>query len=451
MTARWFGGRGRALRHPAQYIVVTFLSAIAAGTVLLMMPGASRAEGSASFGTAMFTSASAACVTGLTVVDTEGYWTGFGQVVILALVQIGGLGAMTLTSLLLIALSRRLGIRQMVVVAAETGSLRLGDVKALTLAVLRITLAVEGVVAVILFARFWTAHDEGVGRAAYLGVFHAISAFNNAGFALFDDSLVGFQRDPIVLLVVALAVIAGSLGFPVWRQLVSNPRRPRRWDLHTKITVLATSVLLVVGWVLLLWFEWGNRDTMGPLSAPHKFVNGFFMSVVGRTAGFDSVQVAAMDDTSHLLTMILMFIGGGSGSTAGGIKVTTFAVLGWMMWAEVRGERDVDVFHRRLPMDMQRQATTVALLATGGVVTATMVLLALTHFQLEDVVFESVSALGTVGLSTGITPGLSTSAQFVVTFLMFVGRVGPPTLFAALVLRSRERLYRHPEERVIIG
>lgn len=451
MTTRWFGGRGRVLHHPAQYIVVTFLSAITIGTVLLMLPVARRAHGGTSFSTALFTSASASCVTGLTVVDTEAYWSGFGQVVILGLVQVGGLGAMTLTSLLLVVLSRRLGIRQMVVLAAETGSLRLGDVKALTLAVLRITLAVEAAAAAILFLRFWSSHEAGVARSAYLGVFHAVSAFNNAGFVLFDDSLVGQQRDPLVLIVIALAVIGGSLGFPVWRQLIADPRRPRRWDLHTKITVLATGVLLVAGWLLLSWFEWGNQDTMGRLPVGHKLVNGFFMSVVGRTAGFDSMHIAAMDDTSHFLTMILMFIGGGSGSTAGGIKVTTFAVLGWIMWAEVRGERDVDVFRRRLPLDLQRQAATVAFLATGGVVVATMVLLALTDFQLAAVVFEAVSALGTVGLSTGITSALPVPAELLVVGLMFVGRVGPPTLFAALVLRSRERLYRHPEERVIIG
>jgi Trk-type K+ transport system membrane component len=310
---------------------------------------------------------------------------------------------------------------------------------------------VEAAVAVVLLLRFWLTHGEPFGRSLWLAVFHSVSAFNNAGFALFSDSLVGYQSDPVLLVVVALAIIAGGLGFPVWRQVAAAPRRPREWDLHAKVTVLATLALLVSGWALFAWFEWTNPATFGPLSTGDSAVNAFFHSVTTRTAGFHAIDIAGLDEASHLLTTILMFIGGGSGSTAGGIKVTTFALLGWVMWAEVRGERDVDMFNRRVPTDVQRQALTVALMAVGGSVVASMLLLALTPFELADVVFESVSALGTVGLSTGITPALPVPAHLVLTVLMFIGRVGPPTLFAALVLRDRERLYRHPEERIIIG
>jgi potassium uptake TrkH family protein len=451
MTTRLRRRSGDLLRHPAQYIVLTFAAASVAGTALLMLPWSTQRGGGASFTTALFTSTSAVCVTGLAVVDTPGYWSGFGQVVILVLMQVGGLGIMTLSSLLLIVLSRRLGLRQRVIAASQTGSLRLGDVRSLVVGVVRMTVAVEAVVAVVLFARFWLTHGEPVGRSAYLALFHSVSSFNNAGFALFSDNLVGYQEDPVVLIVVALAIIAGGLGYPVWRQVAAQPRHPRRWDLHSKVTVLTTAALVVVGWALFTWFEWHNEATFGPMSAGDSVVNGFFQSVTTRTAGFNAVDIAALDDTSHLLTMILMFIGGGSGSTAGGIKVTTFAILGWVMWAEVRGESDVNVFRRRVPTDVQRQALTVALMAVGGVVGASMVLMAVTPFQLEDVVFECVSALGTVGLSTGITPSLPVPARLVVTVLMFVGRVGPPTLFAALVLRDRERLYRNPEERIVIG
>ncbi|MEW6471131.1 MAG: potassium transporter TrkG [Actinomycetota bacterium] len=442
---------GGVLRHPAQYIVVTFLATSLAGTLLLLLPVATRAPGRASWTTALFTSTSATCVTGLAVVDTPRYWSGFGQVVILGLIQVGGLGIMTLSSLLVIILSRRLGIRQRLVAAAQTGTLRLGDVRSLVVAVIKMTIAVETAVAVVLLLRFWLAHDTSLGRAAVLGVFHAISAFNNAGFALFSDSLIGYQTDLVMLVVIALAIIAGGLGFPVWRQIAATAGRPSEWDLHSKITVLTTIGLISVGWVLFTWFEWTNAATFGKLSTPESVVNGFFQSVTPRTAGFNAIDIAELNDTSHLLTTILMFIGGGSGSTAGGIKVTTFALLGWVMWAEVRGERDVDVFRRRVPTDIQRQALTVALMAVGGVVGSTMLLLTITPFELADVVFESVSALGTVGLSTGITPSLSEPARLVVTALMFAGRVGPPTVFAALVLRDRERLYRHPEERIIIG
>lgn len=439
------------LRHPAQYIVVTFSATSLAGTFLLLLPVATRSPGGAPFTTALFTATSATCVTGLTVVDTPAYWSGFGQGVILALIQIGGLGIMTLSSLLVIVLSRRLGIRQRVVAAAQTGTLRLGDVRSLVVAVLKMTIAVEAAVALVLLLRFWLAHDEAFGRAAYLAVFHSVSAFNNAGFALFSDSLVGHQTDRVILVVIALAVVIGGLGFPVWRQIAGQPRRPSHWDLHAKITVLTTAGLIIGGWLLYMWFEWTNPATLGSLSVVDSATNGFFQSVTTRTAGFDALGTGALRDTSQLLTTILMFIGGGSGSTAGGIKVTTFALLGWVMWAEVRGERDVGVFRRRVPTDVQRQALTVALMAVGGAVAASMLLLALTPFELADVAFESVSALGTVGLSTGITPSLPISGQLVVTALMFIGRVGPPTLFAALVLRERERLYRRPEERIIIG
>ncbi|MGE0879273.1 MAG: TrkH family potassium uptake protein [Acidimicrobiia bacterium] len=444
-------GRRGGLRHPAQYIVVTFFVTSLLGTVLLMLPVSTQTGRAAPFTTALFTSTSATCVTGLSVVDTPGYWSGFGHVVILGLIQVGGLGIMTLTSLLVIVMSRRLGIRQRVIAAAQTGSLRLGDVKRLVVGVVKMTVAVEAVVAAVLFVRFWSTHDEPFGRAVWLGVFHAVSAFNNAGFALFSDNLVAYRTDAVVLLVVAAAVVIGGLGYPVWRQIAAAPLRPRSWDLHAKVTTLATVALLVAGWGLFTWFEWTNHATFGPLSTVDSLANGLFHSVSTRTAGFNAVDMAGLDEASHLLTMILMFIGGGSGSTAGGIKVSTFALLGWVMWAEVRGESDVDVFRRRIPTDVQRQALTVALMAVGGTVGASMLLLALTPFPLEAIVFEAVSALGTVGLSTGITPELSVPARLIVTLLMFVGRVGPPTVFAALVLRERQRAYRHPQERIIIG
>ncbi len=451
MVVRWLREPTRVLRHPAQYIVVAFLAASLLGTALLMLPIATQDVGGAPFSTALFTATSATCITGLAVVDTATYWSGFGQGVILVLIQAGGLGIMTLATLLVVTLSGRLGLRQRMIAAAQTGTVRIGDVKELLRQIVTVTLVVEASVAAALLLRFWLAHDEPFGRSAYLAVFHAVSAFNNAGFALFSENLMGYQTDGILLGLLGVAIIMGGLGFPVWRQILSRRGPFRRWDLHAKLTVLAPAVLIGSGWLLFTWFEWTNPDTFGALSAPQSVANGFFQSVTSRTAGFNTVDIAAMNDTSHLLTMILMFIGGGSASTAGGIKVTTFALLGWVMWAEVRGERDVIVLGRRVPTDVQRQALTVALMAVGGVVVATLLLLTLTGFAFPDVVFEAVSALGTVGLSTGITPALPVPAQLVVTLLMFMGRVGPPVLFAALVLRTRERLYRLPEERIIIG
>lgn len=439
------------LRHPAQYIVVGFVGASLVGAALLSIPAASQLPGRPPALTALFTATSAVCVTGLIVVDTPEYWTGLGEGIILALIQIGGFGIMALTSLVVVAFARRLGLRQRLLAAAETGSVNLGDVRQLLFSVARLSLTVEAVVAVALALRFWIAHDEALGRAVYLGVFHAVSAFNNAGFSLFSENLIGFNGDLFLLLVLSATVVFGGLGFPVWLQIARNPRLPRRWNLHAKMTVVTTVFLIVSGWALLAWFEWTNPATLGTMSAPDSVVNALFQSVMTRTAGFNSIDIANMREPSRLLMEILMFIGGGSASTAGGIKVTTFALLGYVMWAQVRGNPDVAVFERRIPDDTQRQAVTVALLAMGAVVVATMALLATTTLSRQDLLFEAVSALGTVGLSAGATALLPASSQLIVITLMILGRIGPPTLFAALVLRKRDRLYRHAQERPIIG
>ena len=439
------------LRHPAQYVVFAFVSASLLGSLLLLLPVASEAPGRPTFVTALFTATSAVCVTGLNVVDTASHWSLFGELVILALIQVGGFGIMTLSSLLVVLLARRLGLRQRMLAAAETKSVDVGDVRRVLIGVARFSFVTESVIAVVLFLRLWTEHGEPAGRAAYLGVFHAVSAFNNAGFALYSDSLIGFNRDGFILLVIAAAIVIGGLGYPVWVQIVRQPWRPSQWSLHAKLTVSTTLVLLAFGALAFGWFEWTNTETLGSLSIWDSTVNALFHSVTPRTAGFNSVDITLLREPSRLLTETLMFIGGGSASTAGGIKVTTFAVLGWVMWAEARGDPDVVAFRRRIPTAVQRQALSVALLAIGVVIGATMLLLAISPFARNDLLFEAVSALGTVGLSANLTPLLPSSAHLVLAGLMLVGRVGPITLFAALVLREKDLLYRHPEERPIVG
>ena len=444
-------GVWRVLRHPAQYVVLAFAGASLLGGILLRLPIASEGGQTTSFVTALFTATSAVCVTGLAVVDTAGHWSTFGELVILGLIQIGGFGIIALSSLLVAVLARRLGLRQRLIAVAETGALDMSDVRRLLLAVAKLTIVVELVVAALLAVRFATEHDEPIGRAAYLGLFHSISSFNNAGFALWADNLIGFQRDSLILIVIGLSIVIGGLGLPVWSQLGRHRLHAHRWSLHAKLTVSTTAALIVGGWALFAWFEWTNPDTLGQLSIWDSTINSFFHSVTPRTAGFNSVDIAALREPSRLLTEVLMFIGGGSASTAGGIKVTTFAVLGWVMWAEARGDPDVVVFERRIPEGAQRQALTVALLAVGVIIGATMLLLATSGLPRSDLMFEVISALATVGLSANLTPLLSTTSQLVIIALMIIGRVGPITLFAALVLRERDRLYRHPEERPIIG
>lgn len=441
----------RIFRHPAQYVVFAFTVATLVGAGLLMLPVASHDGQATSFIDAWFTATSAVCVTGLIVLDTGSHWTGFGQAVILTLIQVGGLGIMTLTALIVVGLARRLGLRQRMIAAASTGSLQLGEVRSILRGVALVTVVVEAAAATLLTLRFWIAYDQGLGRSLWDGVFHAVSAFNNAGFSLRSDSLVSYQGDAVVLLVVAGAVLLGGLGFPVWVQIARHPRRPRRWDLHAKLTVSTTITLILAGWAALAVSEWSNPGTLGSMGTGRSLLNSFFASVTPRTAGFNAIDVAAMREEGRVITEMLMFIGGGSGSTAGGIKVTTFAVLGFVIWSEVRGDPDVSLFHRRIPTQAQRQALTVALLAVVIGATSVLLLLRITAFSLDALLFETVSALGTVGLSVGITPGLPAAADVVLIALMLLGRVGPPTLFAALVSRESERLYHHPEERPIIG
>lgn len=446
-------GRARRawVRHPAQIVVLGFAVAILVGTLLLMLPVARSGPGGTGLLTALFHATSAVCVTGLVTVDTPVYWSTFGEVVILGLIQVGGFGIMTLASLLALLVWRRLGLRSRLNAAAETKAVGIGEVRRVVRGVLLITVAIEVVVATMLTLRFALGYDEGWGRAAYLGVFHAVSAFNNAGFALYRDSLIGFVDDPWVCLPIAFAVIAGGLGFPVWLELLRHRGRWRTWSLHTTMTVSTTVVLLAVGTVFVTANEWTNPGTLGSLDAPGRLLAGFFHSVMPRTAGFNAIDYAQARDGTLLGTSVLMFIGGGSAGTAGGIKITTFVLLFWVIWAEVRGERDVEVHGRRIDDRAVRQALTVALLGVGAVMGATLALVEMTDHPLDVVLFEAVSAFATVGLSAGITADLPAAGQLILIGLMFLGRLGPITLVSALALRERGKLYRLPEGRPLIG
>jgi potassium uptake TrkH family protein len=439
------------LRHPAQFVVTGFAAAVLVGTLLLLLPVSRSETAGASVVDALFTATSAVCVTGLITVDTPVYWSGFGQAVIAGLIQVGGFGIMALATLLGLLVSRKLGIRNRLNAAAEVKSLGLSDVRQVLVGVARTSLLFEATGAVVMAVRFATAGDEPVPRAVWLGVFHAVSAFNNAGFALFSDNMIGFATDPVISLVLCVLVVAGGLGFPVLFELRRAWRTPRRWTLHTKIVLSMTGILLVLGPAMFLLLEWSNPKTLGSMSTAGKAVAGVFQGVQPRTAGFNSVNTGDLNAETLLGTDVLMFIGGGSGGTAGGIKVTTFAVLLFVILTEVRGDQSVIAFGRRIPREVQRQALSVALLAVAVVVGGTGLLLLLTPFSLDQVLFEVMSAFATVGLSTGITAQVGTAGQLLLVALMFLGRLGPITLAAALALKSRPRLYDLPQERPIIG
>jgi trk system potassium uptake protein TrkH len=438
-------------RHPAQYLVAAFGLGIVVGAGLLLLPFATETGERASFLTAFFTSTSSICVTGLVVVDTPTYWSTFGEVVIMLLVQVGGLGIMTLASLLIFLLAGRLGLRGRLLAQAEVAAPLLADVRRLVFAVIKLSLVFEVLGATVLALRFWTGYEYSLGRSVYLGIFHAITAFNNAGFALWTDNLSPFVTDGWICVTVALLIIAGGLGFPVWLELSRLYRRPRSWTLHTKLTLLVTALLLVGGTGAVLAFEWGNAGTLGGLGPGGKLLAGFFQAVSPRTAGFNTVDYGEMELETLFVTDFLMFVGAGSASTGGGIKVTTFALLALMVWAEVRGDPHVTAFSRRLPAHAQRQAFAVASIALTAVVVSTLALMAESRFTLSQALFEALSAFGTVGLSTGITADVATVGQWILIALMYLGRVGPHTLGVALAMRERQRLYRFPEERPIIG
>ncbi|WP_306669387.1 MULTISPECIES: TrkH family potassium uptake protein [unclassified Arthrobacter] len=441
----------RLMSHPVRAVPVAFLMVIMLGTALLMLPAARTDGGSDAFMPAAFTSVSAVCVTGLITVDTATFWTPLGQGIILGLIQVGGFGIMTLATLLALLVRKNIGLRGQLVAQSETHTLNLGDVRAVLLRVAKIMLSFEAATALILTVRFWIAYDQNLGTALWHGIFHAVSAFNNAGFSVYSSNLIGFAEDPWIITPICLAIIAGGLGFPVIIQITRGEIAPKNWTIHLRLTIYGTLLLLAAGMALFAAFEWNRNETLGPLSLTGKILGSFAGSVFPRTAGFNSIDYGAAAPETLMVTNILMFIGGGSAGTAGGIKITTFLVLGFAIWNEVRGRDQVTIAHRSISSSSQRQALSVALLGIAAVVTGTMLLLMFTDYSLEKVLFESISAFATVGMSTGITYNLPPAAEWVLMALMFTGRIGTVAVASALALAARPRLYRLPEERPIIG
>ena len=369
----------------------------------------------------------------------------------IVLVQVGGFGIMTIGSALALITSRRLGLRQRILAQTELGAdVEIGEMRSLISAIARFTLAAEAVLAVTLFVAFTQRHHMPAGRAAYEAGFHAVTAWNNAGISLHANSLTAYSNDPVVLVPISAAFVLGGLGFPILVEFVRRVPR-KRWALNTRITLLATAVLLVVGPLLVLALEWRNARTLGPMSVPHKALTAWFHGATPRTAGFHTIVVGAQHEPTLNIETALMFIGAGPASTSGGIKVTTFAVLGFAMWSEFRGDPDVNAFGRRLSLRTVRQAMTMALLAVGVVFTSAILLSSVSHFSFTRTLFESASAFGTTGLTTGVTSAMPRFGQWVLLLMMLAGRVGPMTFVSALALRETQRAYRFAEERPILG
>ncbi len=439
------------LVHPARAVPLGFALAIAIGTAALMLPGMRVGGEGAPFLTALFTAVSAVCVTGLVTVDTGTYWSGTGQGAILLMIQIGGLGTLVVTTLLLLAVRDKLSIGNRLLAQADNRGIAFGRPQDGLRTIIKFTLAVEIAIAMIVTGWLWLAYDAPLPTALWDGVFHAVSAFNNAGFGLRSDSLVGYANDPVILMSLSAAVILGGIGLPVVREFLGQRAHPMCWSMHTKLTLLGAGLLTLLGLVLTMVIEWRPGGALGAMDATKATLNALTHSVMLRTAGFNSFDLAALDDASIVLACFLMVIGGGSLGTAGGIKITTFMVLALVVWAELRGTQDSSAFGRRLPGAVQRQALAIMFLAATAIGLGTMGILLTTDFALRDVVFEVTSAFATVGLTTGITAQMPPSAQLILIILMFIGRVGPISLGAALVLRTRPQSFQYPEERPIIG
>lgn len=443
--------RRRLLRNPIRIVPLAFLAVIAVGTWLLMLPAATEEPGGVGLLTALFTATASVSLTGLTVVDTSTHWSTFGESVILGMIQIGGFGVMTLATLLLLVVQRRIGLSGRLVAQVETKSHGPGEVRRLVARIGVTMLVCESVLTLLLAVRLWIGYGYSFGEGLWFGLFHGVSAFNNAGVALYSDNLMGFVSDWWFLLTVMAGFVVGGIGFPVLFEVLRRPLRLSRWSIHTRLTVFGSAALLVAGFAAILPLEWSNPGTLGPLGVPDKLLAAWFQSATARTAGFNTVDYTAIHGETLAVTDVLMFIGGGSAGTAGGIKVATFFLLGFVIWSEIRGEREVVIGHRRVSHATIRQALTVALLGVGVVAGGTLGLLVLTDLPLDRVLFETISAFATTGLSTGVTAELPAAGQLMLVVLMFVGRVGTFTFASALALRASHRRYRYPEERPIVG
>ncbi|MCU1574301.1 MAG: potassium transporter Trk [Micrococcaceae bacterium] len=435
---------------PARLALIVFALVVLLFTGLLSLPVAAQDGQVTEFHDALFTAVSAVCVTGLTTVSTALHWTFFGQLIILVGIFVGGLGILTLASLMALMVSKRLGVRGKLIAQEAMNAGRLGEVGTLLRIVITTSVCIELVLALVLAPRFMIL-GESFPTAIWHALFYSISSFNNAGFTPHSNGVVPYENDLWVLVPLMVGGFIGSLGFPVMMVFLSVGFRVRQWNLHTKLTVQVSLILLVAGAVLWGALEWTNPATIGGMSVGDKVIHAVFASVMTRSLGFNLVDMNLMHAPTMLLTDALMFAGGGSASTAGGIKVTTLAVMFLAIVAEARGDNDVKVYGRTIPQGTMRVAISVIMMGATFVLLATGTLLAISNQSLDRVLFEVISAFATVGLSTGLSAELPPAGVYVLSVLMFAGRVGSITLAAALALRQRRQLFHYPEERPIIG
>lgn len=448
---------------PTQILILGFLGVIVIGTILLALPIASRNGQSVGFIDALFTATSAVCVTGLVVVNTFSHWTFFGKTVILVLIQIGGLGVMTLATTFFILLGRKIGFRERLLMQESLNHHSVSGIIRLTRNIFIGTVIIESVGAVLLSFRF--IPEYGLMHGIFKSIFHSVSAFCNAGFDIIGfSSLTDYVTDPLVNLTIIFLIVVGGLGFNVWMDLlrvtkltIKKKRNASYWflklSLHTKIVLVVTGILIAFGFVFFLASEGWNDATLGNLSPGGKVLGALFQSVTTRTAGFNTIPLDRMGQDSQFLTVILMFIGGSPAGTAGGVKTVTIGVLYIAVLAIIRAKEEIEIFDRRISMDVIKRALAVIIISLNVVILVTIILSITESTTFINVFFEAVSAFATVGLSLGITGDLSTIGKIIISITMFIGRLGPMTMAVGFAMRHQKKqvTIRKPEEKIMVG
>jgi len=464
----WFGRIRDAVEHlvrssPSRFAILVFSALILVFTLLFSLPIASADGTVTPLYDALFTAVSVICVTGLATVDMATHWSTFGNILVYIGVNVGGIGVLTLASIMGLVISRRLGLRAKLMAASDSNpsrihagpvnegqAIRLGEVGNLLLTVAVSALVIEVGVAALLFPRM-LIDGVPVGEAIWHSFYYAAMAFTNTGFSPNAMGLAQFENDFWFLGALMVGVFLGSLGFPVIYAFARGWRKPRTWSLHVKLTLVTTIALMIAGMIVYIILEFDNPKTFGSLNAGDTIFQSLFMSVMTRSGGFATIDIADLNGSSLLVSSMLMFIGGGSASTAGGIKVTTFAILFLAAFAEARGKEQMEAFGRRIPSDILRLSVSVVLWGATTVAVSSILILHITKAPLDHVLFDVISAFATCGLSTGLTAGLPPEGVYVQAATMFMGRVGTVTLAAALAASQSRQLFKRPEERPIVG
>ena len=448
-----------------QVIAAAFTALIFLGTFLLMLPAASKTGTVTNFFDALFTSTSAVTVTGLTTLDTATHWSTTGHFILAILIQFGGFGIIGFATLVGYLIEGRISLKSRISATSESSATKQPDIKTLLKNIAKLMLFFQIVLFLFLTVRFFVEYGYSFEKALAHGGFHAISAFNQAGFALYTDSLIGFANDGWVIAPIFIISTIAGFGFPVMAEVrdrlklqlfkiigrAADYTMPSQWSLNSRIVLWASLILLAVGTIGIAVSEWANPRTLGELDPVQKILSSIFTSSMPRSTGLTTVEIGSMYTSTWLGLDILMFIGGASASTAGGIKIGTAVVLFYIVYTEIRGDAAVNVGNRRLPRSMQRQALTIVTLYAFVIIGTVFILRFTTDFTLDELIFEIISAAGTVGLTTGITPDLPQHAKFLLSLLMLFGRLGPIVVATSLALRRTKRHYELPKERPLIG